>query len=187
MGGHVQRVRGRRCDGVIAFGGDHGCDRGKVIGVDEIVRDARMIRMLCELLVENDDRAIGALKGLLEWRLRARLAKVMVVVEDLDLGRWLPCRPLIYPILQESFLLTALFICFHVVEHIVIGLVKGESLAASIQQIGGGGLAGLACVAAIFFIALIPFFAFKHVGRELGEHRRNAMLFGTAGKVMEGR
>lgn len=107
------------------------------------------------------------------------LAKVMLVAEDLDLGRWLQRRPLIYPILHESLLLTALFICFHVVEHIVIGLVKGENLAASIPQIGGGGLAGLACVAVIFFVALIPFFAFKHVGRELGEGRLGAMLFGT--------
>jgi hypothetical protein len=55
------------------------------------------------------------------------LAKVMLVAEDLDLGRWLQRRPLIYPILHESLLLTALFIVFHVVEHLVIGLVKGEN------------------------------------------------------------
>ena len=135
----MQRVRDRRCDGVIAVGGDQsvGCDRGKVIGVDEIVRDARMIRMLRELLVENDDRAIGALEGLLEWRLRARLAKVRVVVEDLDLGRWLPRRPLIYPILQESFLLTALFICFHVVEQRALRRVSNKSAA----EVSRGSLA----------------------------------------------
>ena len=39
------------------------------------------------------------------------LAKVMLVAEDLDLGRWLQRRPLIYPILHESLLLTVLFIC----------------------------------------------------------------------------
>jgi len=41
------------------------------------------------------------------------------------------------------------------------------------------GLAGLACVAAILFIALIPFFAFKYIGRALGEGRLRAMLFRT--------
>jgi hypothetical protein len=87
--------------------------------------------------------------------------------------------PLIYPIVYESLLLTALFICFHVVEHIAIGLFKGETLAASVPHIGGGGLAGLACVAVILFVTLIPFFAFKHVGRELGEGRLRAMLFGA--------
>jgi len=90
----------------------------------------------------------------------------MLVAEDLDLGRWLRGRPLIYPILYESLLLTALFICFHVIEHIVIGRFKGEALAASVPHIGGGGLTGLACVAAILFVALIPFFAFNtSVGR----------------------
>lgn len=107
------------------------------------------------------------------------LAKVMLVAEDLDLGRWRERRPLVYPILRESFLLTALFIAFHVVEHVIIGLVKGETLAASVPHIGGGGLIGLACVGVIFFVALIPFFAFKYVGREIGEERLNAMLFRT--------
>jgi hypothetical protein len=115
------------------------------------------------------------------------LAKVMLVAEDLDLGRWLQRRPLIYPILHESLLLTALFISFHVVEHIVIGWFKGETLAASVPHIGGGGLAGLACVAVILFVALIPFFACKHVGRELGEGRLRAMLFETAIRVPENR
>jgi hypothetical protein len=84
---------------------------------------------------------------------------------------------LIYSILYESLLLTALFICFHVVEHIVIGRFKGEALATSVPHIGGGGLAWLACVAGILFIALIPFFAFKYIGRALGEGRLRAMLF----------
>ena len=86
---------------------------------------------------------------------------------------------MIYPIVYESLLLSALFICFHVVEHIAIGLFKGETLAASVPHIGGGGLAGLACVAVILVVTLIPFFAFKHVGRELGEGRLRAMLFGA--------
>jgi hypothetical protein len=78
-----------------------------------------------------------------------------------------------------------LFICFHIVEHTVIGLFHGETIAASIPAIGGGGFAGLLCVAVILFIALIPFFGFRAVSRELRPGRLNAMLFGiasTAGK-----
>ena len=106
------------------------------------------------------------------------LAKVMLVVEDLNLSRWLPPRPLIYPILHDSFLLTVLFICFHVLEKVITGFIRGASIAASVPAIGGGGFAGLVCVAVILFVALIPFFAFKHVGRALGEGQLNAMLFG---------
>src|SRR5271168_5005850 len=55
------------------------------------------------------------------------LAKVMLVTEDLNLGRWMRRRPLIYPILFESLLLTIMFICFHVVEHLIVGLFKKET------------------------------------------------------------
>jgi hypothetical protein len=106
------------------------------------------------------------------------LAKVMLVAEDLNLGHWLQGKPLIYPILHESFVFAILFICFHIVEHMVIGLLKGETVAESVPAIGGGGFAGLACVAAILFVALIPFFAFRDISRELGSGRLNAMLFG---------
>jgi hypothetical protein len=108
------------------------------------------------------------------------LAKVMLIAEDLRLGHRLRSRPLIYPILGESLIFTVVFICFHVVEDVVIGLFKGETLRASVPVIGGGGMAGLLSVAMIFFVALIPFFAFRNLSRELGPDRLNALLFGTA-------
>lgn len=113
------------------------------------------------------------------------LAKVMLVTEDLNLGRWMRRRPLIYPILFESLLLTVMFIWFHVVEHLVIGVFERETVAASIPSIGGGGLAKVFCVAVILFVALIPFFAFRNVGRELGPGQLNAMLFRTAAEATE--
>ena len=107
------------------------------------------------------------------------LAKVMLVVEDLNLLRWLGPRPLIYPILCDSLLLSILFICFHVIEKLIAAVLAGKSFAESVPAIGGGGFVGLACVAVILFVMLIPFFAFKHVARKLGPGRLNAMLFGT--------
>ncbi len=108
------------------------------------------------------------------------LAKVMLVAEDLNLGRWLDKRPLIYPILHDSLLFTVLFIVFHVVEKVVIGLFAGETTSASLPAIGGGGLAGLLCVAVILFFELMPFFAFRNFSRALGPDRINALLFGSA-------
>jgi hypothetical protein len=107
------------------------------------------------------------------------LAKVMLVAEDLDLSRWLPRRPLIWPILHDAFLLSLLFIGFHFVEEKVVALVRGKSAAES-HALGGGGVGGLLSVAAILFISLIPFFAFRHLSRELGEGKINAILFGKA-------
>jgi hypothetical protein len=105
------------------------------------------------------------------------LAKVMLVSEGLDLARWLRGKPLIAVILFEALILTLLFLCFHVLEHVVIGVFKGETLVASLPPVGGGGLAGLLSVAAIVFVALIPFFAFKNVSRALGPGRLEALLF----------
>ena len=113
------------------------------------------------------------------------LAKVMLIAEDLRVGHWLRSRPLIYPILGESLIFTVVFICFHILEHVVIGLIKRESIAASIPAIGGGGLAGLVSVGLILFVSLIPFFGFRNLSRELGADRLKAMLFGTASPASE--
>lgn len=106
------------------------------------------------------------------------LAKVMLIAEDLNLGARLQPRPLIYPILIEALMLSVLFIVFHVIERIVIGLIGGETVAASVPSIGGGGLIGILCVSLILFVSLIPYFAFRRVSRELGPHRMREMLLG---------
>ena len=113
------------------------------------------------------------------------LAKVMLVAEDLKLGHRLHNRPLIYPILHQSFAFNMLFIVFQVVEKVGVGFFTRETLANSVPAIGGGGLAGLVCVSLILFIALIPFFAFRNISRVLGADHLNAMLFGSPFKTSD--
>ena len=107
------------------------------------------------------------------------LGKIMLVAENMRLARWLPGRPLIYRILFEGFLFSLLFIGFHVLEKMITGLIQGKAAAASVPAIGGGGFEGLASVALIMFVTLIPFFAFRNVSRELGRGRLEAMVFGS--------
>ena len=114
------------------------------------------------------------------------LAKVMLLAEAVDFGRWLKRRPLIYPILHDAFLFAALFIVFHVVEDVVIGLVHGEAVRASIPVIGGGGLAGLISVAVILFVALIPYFAVKNLSLALGPGRLKQLLLEARVGPVEG-
>ena len=113
------------------------------------------------------------------------LGKIMLVAENLRLGRWLPRRPLIYRILFEGVLFSLLFIGFHVLEKVITGLIEGKAAAASVPAIGGGGLAGLASVALIMFVMLIPFFAFRNVSRELGRGCLEAMVFGMNMDISE--
>jgi hypothetical protein len=105
------------------------------------------------------------------------LAKVMLVAEDLNLGGRLRRRPLAYAILGEALLFTIVFIAFHILEKLAIGLLHGASLARSVPVIGGGGITGLLTVAAIMFVLLIPYFAFRDLGRALGWERTRALLF----------
>ncbi|CAH1654737.1 MULTISPECIES: hypothetical protein [unclassified Chelatococcus] len=108
------------------------------------------------------------------------MAKVMLILETINLSRWLHRRPLIYPIVHDAFLFSVSFIIFHVAEEMVLGLFRGETAEHSVPTIGGGGLAGIVCVAVILFFALIPFFAFQNFNRALGPGRMKAMLFGLS-------
>jgi hypothetical protein len=104
-------------------------------------------------------------------------AKVMMLFEMFDPGRWLRTRPLIYPILYETLLLTALFLVAHVLEKTIEGLVRGKTIADSVPLLGGGGLVGFLSITAILFIALIPFFGLRNLSLAMGEGRLYAMIF----------
>jgi hypothetical protein len=109
------------------------------------------------------------------------LAKVMLLFETFDPGRWLRRRPLIYPILFEAFLLTILFFVAHVLEEDIKGLFRGKAVHEGLPSIGGGGLVGLLSVGVIIFVALIPFFAFRNLGLVLGADRLRSLVFGSPG------
>ena len=104
-------------------------------------------------------------------------AKVMMLFEIFDPGRWLRRRPLIYPILYETLLLTALFLVAHVLEKTIEGLLRGKTIADSVPAIGGGGLTRLLSMTAILFIALIPFFGLRNLSMAMGDGRLWAVFF----------
>ena len=104
-------------------------------------------------------------------------AKVMMLFEVFDPGRWLRKRPLIYPILYESLLLTVLFLIAHVLEKAIEGLFRGETLTESMPVLTGAGLPGFVSIAVILFVALIPFFGLRNLSLAMGEGRLYAMMF----------
>ena len=104
-------------------------------------------------------------------------AKVMMLFEIFDPGRWLRKRPLIYPILYETLVLTVLFLVAHVLEKTLEGVLRGKTMAESLPLIGGGGLLGLLSATAILFVALIPFFGLRNLSLAMGEGRLWAVIF----------
>ena len=106
------------------------------------------------------------------------LAKVMLIGEDLHLGSGLRDKPLAYLILYRSLVFSVFLICFHIVEEVVVGLIRGKSIAQSFPAVGGGSLQGILSVGAIVFVALIPFFAFREIGRVIGKSELWSLLIG---------
>ncbi len=107
----------------------------------------------------------------------AIMAKVMLVAEDLKLGRRFDHLPLIYPVLYKSALFALLFIVFHVLERLLVGAFAGKSLADSLPHIGGGTWPGRLLVWAAMTISLLPFFMLREIAQILGEGRLWALMF----------
>jgi fumarate reductase subunit C len=105
------------------------------------------------------------------------LGKVMLIAEDLHFADWFKDRPLIYPILCKAVAFSILFLVFDVVEEVVVGVFKGKTIGESIPIIGGGSLSGVFFVGIILAVALIPFFAFREVGRVIGERESHSLMF----------
>lgn len=104
-------------------------------------------------------------------------AKVMLVAEDLRLGEGLNDRPLIYSVLLKSLLFGVTLICFHIVEHVAIGMWDGKTMAESIAEIGANKLGGMVSVGIISTVALVPFFILREIGRVIGEDKVWSLFF----------
>jgi hypothetical protein len=105
------------------------------------------------------------------------LGKVMLIAEDLHFADWLKDRPLIYPILCKAVAFSILFLVFDVVEEVIVGVFKGKTIGESIPSIGGGTPSGVFFAGIILAVALIPFFAFRAVGRAIGERELHSLMF----------
>lgn len=105
------------------------------------------------------------------------LAKVLLVAEDFGFASRFRDRPLIFPILYKALAFSILFIVSHIGESVLLGVWRGKSVAESIPQIGGGTSVGFLCVIGIMFVSLVPFFAFREVGRVIGEDKLWGLVF----------
>jgi hypothetical protein len=105
------------------------------------------------------------------------LAKVMLVAEDLRLGAWRRHRRPIHAILFRSALFAIIFLIFDIAEKVLVGAVRGHSIAESLPAYGGGGLTGTVVVGIIVSVALIPFFAVEEISRAMGRGEFAKLLF----------
>ena len=108
-------------------------------------------------------------------------AKVLLVAEHFHLGTRFQNRPLIYPILHKCFIFTVVLICFHIVESVLMGVFHGHTFADSFPPILGGNLKGILSVGVMCFVVLLPFFAFREIGRVVGRRELSALILKPRG------
>ncbi len=104
------------------------------------------------------------------------LSKVMLVGEGLQFAQGRPeARPIV-TILKKSLAFALLFMAFHVLESIVVGLAHGKQLAESFPALAGGGFRGIVSLGVIVSVSLIPFFAIRELSRDLGKGQLSRLL-----------
>lgn len=118
----------------------------------------------------------------------AVLGKVMLIAEDLKLGRSaFQHSPLIIPVAHKSGLFAAVFIAFHALERVLVGTFAGKTMAESMLHMGGGTWQGVLTVWAVMAVSLLPFFALREIGQVIGEGKLWGLFFSRSarGKLAE--
>ena len=113
-------------------------------------------------------------------------AKVLLVGDYLRLGDRFKHKPLVYPVLYKCVVFSALLTGFHVVEKTFSGVLGGKTLSESFSEIGGRTLIGIVSISVLAFVMLIPFFAFRELGRLIGEEELRALFLGRGPKAEVG-
>ena len=111
------------------------------------------------------------------------LGKVMLVAEDLNFANrffrnlFFTNSPLVYVIVFKSVAFTILFFVFDIVEEVLVGVFKGKTVAESFPNIGGGSPRGIFFMIVVIAVLLSPFFAYREVGKVIGERELHSLMF----------
>jgi hypothetical protein len=105
------------------------------------------------------------------------IAKVILAGQALHVGEQLSEKRAIFSVLFMSACFAVLVVLFEIVEEVIVGLLHGRTIAASMPQLAGGGAEGMAIVALMIFVVLLPFFLFLEVQRVIGREKLLAMIF----------
>ena len=109
------------------------------------------------------------------------LAKVVMIADVLRLGRRLEHKPLICSTLLKTVVFSVFVGAFTLLEHVIKGLWRGEGITGGIAGLLGKGHHELLAGCLVTFVAFIPFFAMRELGRVLGEGRIQTLFFRRRG------
>ena len=107
----------------------------------------------------------------------AVLAKVIMIGGVFRLGRGLEKKPLLFSTLYKTVVSSIFVAVFKISEHGLKGLWKGKGFTQGLADFLEKGPHELLANVLVMFVAFIPFFAYKELGRELGIDRMRELFF----------
>ena len=105
------------------------------------------------------------------------LAKVVLTADIFHAADKFNDKPLIYPIVFKSIVFSTILISFYLTEETLLGMWHGKTFAQSIPALGGGSLKGILSVGVIMLFVLMPFFALREIGRDIGGDKLYELFF----------
>ncbi len=113
------------------------------------------------------------------------IAKVILIGKAIGIEKKTSRRMLAFATLRASVLYALLVAVFAVFEHVVEGLLKGRTLAASVEEMLSQGIYEILARTLVLFVAFIPFFAIWELDRALGERKLFDLFFRNSGRHAE--
>jgi hypothetical protein len=105
------------------------------------------------------------------------LGKVIMIGGLARLGRGFEDKPLIYPTIYKTVIFTLFLALFRLCEYAVKGVFTGEGAMGGIGSYTAQGWEVILANSMVVFVALVPFFAMKELGRALGRDRIGVLFF----------
>ena len=105
------------------------------------------------------------------------VAHLIGIGEKIHLGESLGQKRGIYSVLFKSVIFALFVVCCDVIEEVIIGLLHGRSIGASVPRMGGGGLLGMVLVGAMVSIVLIPFFLYTELRGLIDNKKVHSLIF----------
>jgi hypothetical protein len=105
------------------------------------------------------------------------MGKVILIVDAFRLGRTWENKPLAFSTFYKAVVFTFAVFIFDVIEMVIEGYLKRKGFLGVEQEFASKDKYQALAKCLIVFFAFIPFFAFKELGRVIGEDKIKQMFF----------
>ena len=104
------------------------------------------------------------------------LGKFILMGHAAGLGDRYQHRSLVHVVARKSLLFLVMLLVLSVVEELVVGLIHGRTVAASLSEFAGGRLPETLASCVIVLLILVPYMAFREFAVVLGEGSLRQLL-----------